>query len=53
MTGALIPLWIIGGPLIGMLVLAFSFKGPSSMPGGPGTRSDDIDPIPRKTAIPY
>ena len=29
----LIPLWIIGGPFIGLLILAFSFKGPSSMGG--------------------
>lgn len=35
MTGMLIPLWIIGGPFIGMLILAFSFKGPSAM-SGPG-----------------
>ena len=33
MTGMLIPLWIIGGPFIGMLILAFSFKGPSAMSG--------------------
>jgi hypothetical protein len=26
----LIPLWIIGGPFIGLLILSFSFKGPSS-----------------------
>jgi hypothetical protein len=30
---ALIPLWIIGGPFIGLLILAFSFKGQSSMGG--------------------
>ncbi len=29
-----IPLWIIGGPFIGILILAFSFKGPSAMGGG-------------------
>jgi hypothetical protein len=29
----LIPLWIIGGPFIGLLILAFSFKGPSAMGG--------------------
>jgi hypothetical protein len=28
-----IPLWIIGGPFIGLLILAFSFKGPSAMGG--------------------
>lgn len=33
----LIPLWIIGGPFIGLLILAFSFKGPSAM-GGTATR---------------
>ena len=30
---SLIPLWIIGGPFIGILILSFSFKGPSSMGG--------------------
>jgi hypothetical protein len=29
----LIPVWIIGGPVIGILILAFSFKGPSAMGG--------------------
>lgn len=33
----LIPLWIIGGPFVGLLILSFSFKGPSSM-GGSGER---------------
>jgi hypothetical protein len=28
-----IPLWIIGGPFIGLLILSFSFKGPSAMGG--------------------
>jgi hypothetical protein len=28
-----IPVWIIGGPFIGLLILAFSFKGPSAMGG--------------------
>lgn len=30
---SLIPLWIIGGPFVGLLILSFSFKGPSSMGG--------------------
>jgi hypothetical protein len=30
----LIPLWIIGGPFVGLLILFFSFRGPSAM-GGP------------------
>jgi hypothetical protein len=34
---AFIPLWIIGGPFVGLLILSFSFKGPSAM-GGTGTR---------------
>jgi hypothetical protein len=34
---AIIPAWIIGGPFIGLLILSFSFKGPSAM-GGSGTR---------------
>ena len=29
----LIPVWIIGGPFVGLLILAFAFKGPSSMGG--------------------
>jgi hypothetical protein len=28
---ALIPVWIIGGPFLGILILGFSFKGPSAM----------------------
>ncbi len=34
---ALIPVWIIGGPFVGLLILFFSFKGPSAM-GGSGPR---------------
>ncbi len=34
---AFIPLWIIGGPFVGLLILSFSFTGPSAM-GGTGTR---------------
>lgn len=45
MSGAFIPVWIIGAGLIGALVLAFSFKGPSSMSGGSGLRSDTRDPL--------
>jgi hypothetical protein len=30
---SLIPLWIIGGPFIGLLILSFSFRGPSAMGG--------------------
>ena len=33
----LIPVWIIGGPFVGLLILAFSFKGSSAM-AGPGPR---------------
>jgi hypothetical protein len=29
----LIPVWIIGGPFLGLLFLSFSFKGPSAMGG--------------------
>jgi hypothetical protein len=43
MTGTLIPMWIIGGPFVGLLILAFSFKGSSAMSGGPGIRSTDRD----------
>lgn len=30
---SLLPIWIIGGPFVGMLILAFAFKGPSAMGG--------------------
>jgi hypothetical protein len=30
----LVPVWILGAPFVGLLVLAFSFKGPSAMGGG-------------------
>jgi hypothetical protein len=33
----LIPLWIIGGPFVGVLILSFAFKGQSAM-GGPVPR---------------
>jgi hypothetical protein len=38
----LIPVWIIGGPFIGLLILSFSFKGSSSM-GGSGARQPPRD----------
>lgn len=53
MTGTFIPVWIIGGPFIGLLVLAFSFKGPSAMEGGRGLRTGNQGPITRDAAIPY
>lgn len=34
MMSALVPMWIIGGSFVGLLILAFSFKGPSAMGGG-------------------
>ncbi len=34
---AFVPIWIIGAPFIGLLILAFAFKGPSAM-GGIGSR---------------
>jgi hypothetical protein len=44
----LIPLWIIGGPFIGLLILSFSFRGPSAMGGSlprwmPSGREGAID----------
>jgi hypothetical protein len=33
----LIPLWILGGPFVGVLILSFAFKGTSAM-GGPAAR---------------
>lgn len=30
-----IPIWILGGPFVALLILAFSFKGPSAMGSGP------------------
>jgi len=50
MFGPLIPLWIIGGPFIGLLILAFSFKGPSAMSGGMGPRSV-YDPDARRPLV--
>lgn len=46
---ALIPLWIIGGPFVGLLILSFSFKGPSAMGGTiprmpPRSRDLSVDP---------
>lgn len=41
MSGTFIPMWIIGAPAIGILILSFSFKGPSSM-SGRTSRSDDL-----------
>jgi len=38
MSDALIPVWIIGGPFVALLILAYSFRGPSSM-SGPGLAS--------------
>jgi hypothetical protein len=29
---SLIPIWILGAPFIGVLILAFSFKGPGQRP---------------------
>ena len=34
---AFIPAWIIGGPFVALVILSFSFKGPSAM-GGAGSR---------------
>ena len=33
-------MWIIGAPFVDLVILAFSFKGPSHMGGGTGFRSD-------------
>jgi hypothetical protein len=30
---AFVPVWILGAPIVGMLILSFSFKGPSAMGG--------------------
>ena len=49
MSGTLIPMWIIGAPAIGILILSFSFKGPSSM-SGRGSRSDDLIVDPSRRA---
>jgi hypothetical protein len=44
----LIPLWIIGGPVVGLLILAFSFNGPSAMGGSSPRwpRERDLPPDP-------
>jgi hypothetical protein len=48
---ALIPLWIIGGPIVGILILSFSFKGPSAMGAAvPRVPPRDRD-IPRDTPV--
>jgi hypothetical protein len=33
MMNTLVPLWILGAPFIGLLIIAFAFKGPSAMGG--------------------
>ena len=40
-----IPMWIIGGPFVGLLILSFSFRGASSMGGSlprPPQRDRDL-----------
>jgi hypothetical protein len=42
-----IPIWIIGGPFIGLLILSFAFKGSSAMGGSlprSGARPYNLDP---------
>jgi hypothetical protein len=51
MTGMFLPIWLIGAPFIGMLLLSVSFRGPSAMQGGPGTRVEKRDAIVRNNAI--
>jgi hypothetical protein len=53
MTAPFIPIWIIGGPFVGLLILAFSFKGSSSLSGGRGLRSDTFEVTERKNTIAY
>jgi len=31
---ALIPLWIIGAPFLGLVILGYSFKGPTATAAG-------------------
>jgi hypothetical protein len=31
---ALIPIWILGAPFVALMILAYSFKGPSAMGSG-------------------
>lgn len=33
---SLIPLWILGGPFAALIILSFSFRGPSAMSGRAG-----------------
>jgi hypothetical protein len=33
MMNSLVPLWILGAPFVGLLILLFGFKGPSAMGG--------------------
>jgi len=53
MSGTFIPVWIIGGPFVGLLILSFAFKGPSAMSGGRGTRAEGLEPITRLSEVPY
>ena len=46
---SLIPLWIIGGPFIGLLILAFSFKGPSAIGSAPRLARQDLE-MPNRSA---
>jgi hypothetical protein len=50
---AFIPVWILGAPFVGLLILSFSFKGPSAMGAdlprtSPGYRPA-LDPRPSMT----
>jgi hypothetical protein len=42
-----IPVWIIGGPFIGILLLSFAYRGPSAMGGSlpriPPRRAGGLD----------
>jgi hypothetical protein len=51
---AFIPVWILGAPFVGLLILSFSFKGPSAMVATtPGYRAaldpGPLDPRPSMT----
>jgi hypothetical protein len=45
-VNSLVPIWIIGGPFVGLVILAFSFRGPSTVTGATRLSPADRQPIP-------
>jgi len=51
MTHSLVPLWILGAPFVGLLILLFGFKGSSAM-GGHLPRPLPRNPTPTDESAP-